>query len=202
MKTIILNFLFIVILFCSYGQNPIQENINKYNFKDGKNYTYHSNGKVKLELNLKNGKLHGKVFGYYNNGKIYSKENYFYGTLHGALTIYDRRGRVYMFSVFKTDTLQLYRIKFYYFNDTVKSKHEWERRNNFSDSLKDIYKESINTFPFDNFKYSPSSISGLVKGFYRNGKLKYSGQYFNNKPVGIWYSYNKYGILKKKKDYN
>lgn len=52
-------------------------------------------------------------------------------------------------------------------------------------------------------EYSHGVRSGVSLVYFANGKLNYEGQYKNDKPVGVWKTYDeKTGKLKSKKNYD
>ena len=61
------------------GKIKLEVNYKDGKVGDGKWVEYHESGKVKLERNYKDGKLEGKVVGYYENGQVKQEGNYKYG---------------------------------------------------------------------------------------------------------------------------
>ena len=46
-----------------------------------------------------------------------------------------------------------------------------------------------------------TNLVNYAKVYFPNGKMRYEGQYANNKEIGVWKFYNEDGKLKEEKDF-
>lgn len=129
-------------------------------FKD-----YYPDGKLKVEVNLKDGKWEGIGKRYYANGKLRTEGNYVNGNREGIHNTYHENGNVWVEKKYKNGEVKIRKV--YYEDGTL---------------------EGVGN-------YKNGKEEGLQKEYFRNGKMKYEANYKNGKREGLEKEYLPSGEL-------
>ncbi len=226
-KQIIFIFLLFQIHFLR-AQNPV--NALFTGEKDGECIRYYSNGSIRDQLTIKNGKIQGDRYCFYENGKLMVKEQFDNGEYHGTNYMQNQNGDVIYIEIYKHDTLLFTENYYYFFNGKLKSKSTVKyqsdstlKKNTFSKTkyanggvyvyLKPV-QESVNNMEIYKklFRSGQTKIyweieqyNGMSSGkffkYYHSGKIKVIRHYKDHKANGEWLKYKKDGLLIEKKIY-
>ena len=167
--------------FFKRGSNDNQDNITK---------TYHENGKLKSEVNLKDGKVEGLGKSYHENGKLQSEGNYKDGKREGLFKTYFENGKLLREGYLKDDKEEgLWKL--YHENGQLES--EGNMKDSKHEGLWKSYHENGLLSAEVNFK--DGILEGLAKIYHENGQLKQEVNYKDNKQEGFGKSYYENGLL-------
>ena len=163
----------------SYFYSENGKLVQESEFKDGKVYKkhYYESGKLMQEGEYKDGKLDGVVKDYYENGKLNLEWNYKDGKPDGLVKKYYENGKLMGEVLFKAGKeIPPKKVYFYYENGKLEQLLE---------------NENVNS----------KKLTGIVKDYYENGKLKHEGRYKDDKREGIHRFYDKDGNIKEEVQY-
>ena len=147
----------------------------KGRFENGKKtgfwFKHYSNGNKEYEKNYQSGKLVGKSIDYFANGKISKEANYNQnGILEGDYKQYHKNGSIFMIG---------------------KYDHKGRRTNTWK-----YYTEKGKLLTIKNYLFD--KLNGYFEDYSYRGKIREKGHYLNNRKVGEWYYYDKYGKFLRK----
>lgn len=180
-----------------FSQNPFSENYQ--GISDGNHKQYYNNGKVRILVNLENGKLQGKHISYFKNGKINEIIYFDKGYFHGTTIMFNKKGDTLQYEIYKHDSLKFSEFRTFYRNNQLKFSETY----NFSDSSESnpFYKsdkQSTNRYmSYDFNKFSKEVYNeDVFKKYYRNGNLKYETLAIKGVYEGLYQEFFKNGNVK------
>ncbi len=150
---------------------------------------YYSNGKLKEEYHLLNGKFDGKTKAYYENGKIQAKGQYKNGQMTGIWYYFYDNGFIQSIQEFK--------------NGILVSLDFWDIKGN------QLVKNGTGVVSYYNpdgqigsvMSYKNNVFHGKCETWYLNGVKATELYYEYGKPIGIWKYWDENGSLVKTEDY-
>jgi uncharacterized protein len=171
--------------------NLKQELTYKKGVLDGPSVWYFQDGKKMMECTYVAGNIEGKMTRWFYNGNYESEGYYSNNRQNGKSTLYFENGEIQIEQNYKNDTLNGTFVE-YFPGKQVKTKGGyymglWEGKWEYYDDKGLLVGEG-------NFVKG----TGILKGYYWNGRLKREVQYVNNQKDGTetWYKEN--GLLEKK----
>lgn len=166
--------------------------------KQGLSYYYYKNGKVHFKVYYQDNRKHGEAFEYGKDGNIISELRYRNdiiisknrinrydnnGKRSGTWKIYHPNGKVKLISYYKNGKLEGYLKEYNEKGKLLSSKRYIE-----GELFVDVNEDDVKTT--------------VKKEFYDDGKLKSSGAYKNDKPVGQHNTYAENGEILSTKKYS
>ncbi len=166
--------------------------------KQGVSYYYYTNGKLHYKINYQDNRKHGKAFEYDTVGNIISEMRYRHdviiaknrinrydnnGKRSGTWKIFHPNDKVKVLSFYKNGKLEGYVKKYNQKGKLISSNRYIEGELFVNDTEKD-------------------NKTTIKKEFYADGKIKSSGAFKNEKPVGKHNTYNKSGEIIATKKYS
>ena len=176
-----------------------KERINRYD-KEGKKYgvwkEFYASGKIKKESNYKKGFLNGYVKTYSEKGKILSSERYISGKLYIEKTTaktkvdfrkeYDKNGKLKSSGAYRKNKPVGVHRKYSDKGKVISSKTYSSRGWVMADGIVD----------------KKGKRQGAWKYYFKNGKIKVSGNYRNGRRVGKWEFHYENGKMEQSGNYN
>lgn len=181
---------------------------------------YYESGKLKEVSNYDNDDRDGSFINYYENGNVKSQGSYMKDKKNGSWKFYHENGKLEKKGSFK-DGYKTGTWEGYYDNGNLKFTCFLKIYNSSTSNGKVVYMEGTFKGYYDNGQLSTQSFSrrtqnnydiylrdasnvlsgvfycyqGQVKDYYKNGKLKFKGSFYDNFGTGVWKYYDNKGTL-------
>ncbi|MEM7107447.1 MAG: toxin-antitoxin system YwqK family antitoxin [Bacteroidota bacterium] len=105
-------FLFIAIMLLACEKPEANQKTGKKAAKDGMIKQFYPGGKIKSEIEYKNGKRHGLAKRYYKNGQVHQEITYLNNVKDGEAKTYYENGQLYQLTPYENGYIQGYRLKY------------------------------------------------------------------------------------------
>ena len=156
----------------------------------GPAFKLHDNGKLRLELNYKDGKVDGSYKSYYENGELKIESFLMDGKKDGIHKTYYENGQLEQESPYKNDKRDGF-ARAYHENGQPKLEGSFK-----NDKLVGITKMYYENGQLKSEAiYKDGKLDGIKKDFYSNGQLKSEAIYKDGKRDGPQKSYDENGKL-------
>ncbi|MDR1942310.1 MAG: toxin-antitoxin system YwqK family antitoxin [Endomicrobium sp.] len=161
-------------------------NYYKYAYKDGKlngkSSLYDKNNRLLETSMYKNNVLDGITAKYYLSGFLKSDMQYQKGKLKGAVRYYDEKGGEINYRKTSSEDDNSY--------DLSSAKKESKKLLNWNGPAQAYMSESRKMINEMKFLLKIKYLNGKCRSYYKNGKVRFEGNFIDNVPSGIFKSYS------------
>lgn len=161
---------------------------------DGLFQNYSETGKLLYSVEFKEGKKNGKMVNYYSTGGKQSEGTYVNDNPSGVLQEYYAEGGVSQITNFDASGKKNGKVELFAENGRKYFEILFE---------KGIIKSYVYYDSANNPKYNGKATGNKIdyKLYYSDGVLQMEGKFDGENKVGVWKSYNNYGILESEENY-